>query len=45
MYVVKQIIEEHGGNICLTSSSGHGTVFLIKLPVAKPLSNDNGRKS
>lgn len=45
MYVVKQIIEEHGGTICLTSSSGQGTVFLITLPVAKLLSDDTGQES
>jgi len=36
MYLVKQIIEEHGGTITISSSSRQGTVFYIKLPVAGP---------
>ncbi len=45
MYVVKQIIEEHGGTISINSSSSQGTVFLIQLPVAKPLSDGTGEES
>lgn len=45
MYVVKQIIEEHGGTICLISSSGQGTVFLIQLPSAKPLADSTCQES
>jgi len=32
MYVVKQIIEEHGGAITIRSSSSQGTVFLFNCP-------------
>ncbi len=38
MYVVKQIIEQHGGSIALRSTSRQGTVFFIRLPVTESLS-------
>jgi two-component system sensor histidine kinase MtrB len=34
LYVVKQIIEAHGGQIAVQSEPGHGTTFQIKLPLA-----------
>ncbi|MBI5199744.1 MAG: GHKL domain-containing protein [Nitrospirae bacterium] len=33
LFVVHNIISEHGGTIDVESSPGHGTTFLIKLPV------------
>lgn len=33
LYIVRQIIEEHGGTIVLTSSDGMGATFLIELPL------------
>lgn len=33
LWIVKQIIEEHGGDITLKSQKGKGTVFTIKLPL------------
>lgn len=34
LYVVKQIIEAHGGQITVQSEPGQGTTFQIKLPLA-----------
>jgi len=34
LYVVKQIIEAHGGEITVQSEPGQGTTFQIKLPLA-----------
>ncbi len=34
LYVVKQIIEAHGGQIAVQSEPGRGTTFQIKLPLA-----------
>ncbi len=38
--IVKQFIEEMGGNIYVTSEINQGTIFRVLLPVATPLSND-----
>jgi signal transduction histidine kinase len=33
LFVVHNIIEEHGGTIDVESQVGHGTTFLIRLPL------------
>ena len=35
LYVVKQIVEKHGGQISVTSEAAYKTVFLIRLPLGK----------
>lgn len=45
MYVVKQIVEQHGGTIRVRSSSGKGTSFLIQLPVVRTLPDYAGQES
>jgi signal transduction histidine kinase len=35
LYVIKKIIEAHGGTIQMRSKYGEGTTFTIELPVAK----------
>jgi signal transduction histidine kinase len=36
MFVVHEIIEEHGGCIAAESEPGQGTVFHIHLPLLNP---------
>ena len=38
--IVKQFIEEMGGNIYVNSEINQGTIFKVLLPIATPLSND-----
>ncbi len=38
--IVKQFVEEMGGNIYVNSEINHGTIFRVLLPVATPLSRD-----
>jgi PAS domain S-box-containing protein len=33
LYIVHQIVDAHGGRICLESEPGHGTTFTIDLPL------------
>ena len=36
LYIVKSVVKDHGGKICVTSEgAGKGTTFLITLPLAK----------
>lgn len=39
--VTKKIIEEHGGTIKIESTPGHGTDFLLELPVQRPTSTES----
>jgi two-component system sensor histidine kinase VicK len=32
LYISRQIIEEHGGEIWLESTTGDGTTFFVRLP-------------
>ena len=36
LYIVKQIVEGHGGSVTVESETGQGTTFIIKLPYAPP---------
>ncbi|MFH1038241.1 MAG: PAS domain S-box protein [PVC group bacterium] len=38
LWVSRQIIKEHGGNIAVESTPGRGTTFIITLPKAAPVS-------
>jgi signal transduction histidine kinase len=31
--IARQIVEEHGGRICLESNDGQGTTFVVSLPI------------
>jgi signal transduction histidine kinase len=37
LYIVKNLVESHGGNIWVTSREGKGSKFSFSLPVAKQL--------
>ncbi len=37
LFIVYQIIEEHGGCITATSEEGKGTTFFIRLPLVPEL--------
>ena len=37
LYIVKRLVESHGGNIWLTSKEGKGSRFVFSLPIAKQL--------
>jgi two-component system CheB/CheR fusion protein len=34
LYIVKEIVTQHGGQISVTSSEGQGTTFTVRLPLA-----------
>jgi signal transduction histidine kinase len=36
LFIVRQIVEAHGGTVQLTSAPGQGTSFLVELPYAAP---------
>jgi signal transduction histidine kinase len=38
LYIVRQIIELHGGQISIESDLGKGATFVVKLPIAPSLS-------
>lgn len=38
--IVKGIVEEHGGQVAVHSSPGHGTCVVIELPTCQPLLSD-----
>lgn len=35
LFIAKQIVNAHGGNITISSTPGHGSEFIIKLPLGK----------
>jgi signal transduction histidine kinase len=43
LVVVKGIVEDHGGEIAVTSREGEGTEFLVRLPVSNHKSPRDGR--
>lgn len=38
LYGVKRVVEAHGGTISAESTVGHGTTFIVRLPIAGPSS-------
>jgi len=36
LFVTKQIVEDHGGKISVSSELGQGTTFTIRVPIAQP---------
>ncbi|WP_428843095.1 ATP-binding protein [Sphaerothrix gracilis] len=43
LYICRQIIEAHGGQIGVESEPNHGTTFWFMLPLAKLKSSISGR--
>jgi signal transduction histidine kinase len=37
LFIVRQIVEAHGGTVRIESAPGRGTVFRVELPRAQPL--------
>jgi PAS domain S-box-containing protein len=36
LYIVRQIVEAHGGSVRVESESGHGSSFIVRLPLRPP---------
>ncbi|HEX8702334.1 MAG TPA: sensor histidine kinase [Myxococcaceae bacterium] len=36
LFIVKHIVEAHGGSLCVHSSATHGTTFTVRLPRHPP---------
>ena len=45
MTIVKRCIELHGGKIAFESKEGHGTTFIIALPLFGPSPGGNGEET
>jgi len=37
LFVIRRIVEAHGGTVTVESAAGEGTAFLVRLPVAGPV--------
>jgi two-component system sensor histidine kinase SenX3 len=35
LYLVKQIAKEHRGTVTIESAAGHGSCFIVRLPIAE----------
>jgi PAS domain S-box-containing protein len=45
LYIVRRIVEAHGGQITVSSAPGQGATFEIRLPRAAPESRDGGEET
>jgi signal transduction histidine kinase len=45
LYIVRQIVKVHGGNVRVESQPGTGTTFTVDLPLEPPAAkNQNGER-
>ena len=41
LYIVKSLVEAHGGNVSVASTAEAGTVFTVRLPRVAPLGGEH----